>query len=140
MSYLHTRLESSDENMGLFMAFVVDLLEDRYNHFGFSPQNDTEHHMTILSRMSASHWMCKLDYEDCLEYAKNLFDDWMTNRFVILTLNLKHLFTSLDFVSWLLMQYSKIKKKHTYMILEIKPCGFESRIRDVCSLDTGQKI
>lgn len=65
--------------MGLFMAFVVDLLEDRYNHFGFSPQNDTEHHMTILSRMSTSHWMCKLDYKDCLENARNLFDDWMTN-------------------------------------------------------------
>ena len=96
---MHTRLESSDENMGLFMAFVVDLLEDRYNHFGFSPQNDTEHHMTILSRMSTSHWMCKLDYEDCLENARNLFDDWMTNRFVILTLTPKHLFTSLDFVS-----------------------------------------
>ena len=83
---MHTRLESSDENMGLFKAFVVDLLEDRYNHFGFSPQNDTEHHMTILSRMSTSHWMCKLDYEDCLENARNLFDDWMTNRFVIFNL------------------------------------------------------
>ena len=97
---MHTRLESSDENMGLFMTFVVDLLKDRYNHFGFSPQNDTEHHMTILSRMSTSHWMCKLDYEDCLEYARNLFDDWMTNRFVILTLTLKHLFSSLDFVAF----------------------------------------
>ena len=30
-----------------------------------------------------------------------------------------------------------INSRHIYLILEIKPCGFESRIRDVC-LETSE--
>ena len=80
MSYLHTRLESSDENMGLFMTFVVDLLKDRYNHFGFSPQNDTEqsiHETEAHSRhrlACASTWFFLSDSEQPSHEKKTILE------------------------------------------------------------------
>ena len=79
LDYVKTRMAASDENSALFKTLILDLLEDRYLSLGFTPQ-DSEEHLTILSRMGASSWMCELDYEDCVINAQTFFQQWMTNE------------------------------------------------------------
>ena len=76
-------MEASEDNLVLFKSFVVDLLEERYKYLGFASQNgSSENHITKLSRMSASYWMCKLNYQDCVENSQSYFTNWMTNRYI----------------------------------------------------------
>ena len=77
LSYLRSRLTF---NSALFKSFILELLEERYQNLGFAPQNGDEEHLTILGRMSASGWMCELDYEDCVDNANTFFQQWMTNK------------------------------------------------------------
>ena len=79
LGYVKTRMAASDENSALFKTLILDLLEDRYLSLGFTPQ-DSEVHLTILSRMDASSWMCELDYEDCVNNAQTFFQQWMVNK------------------------------------------------------------
>lgn len=79
LGYVKTRMAASDENSALFKTLILDLLEDRYLSLGFTPQ-DSEVHLTILSRMDASSWMCELDYEDCVNNAQTFFQQWMVNN------------------------------------------------------------
>ena len=79
LSYLRSRLVS-DKNSALFKSFILELLEERYQNLGFSPQNGDEEHLTILGRMSASGWMCGLNYEDCVDNANTFFQQWMNNE------------------------------------------------------------
>ena len=79
LGYVKTRMAASDENSALFKTLILDLLEDRYLTLGFTPQ-DSEVHLTILSRMGASSWMCELDYEDCVNNAQTFFQQWMVNK------------------------------------------------------------
>jgi aminopeptidase N len=72
-------MAASNENLALFKTLILDLLEDRYLNLGFTPQ-DSEVHLTTLSRMGASSWMCELDYEDCVNKAQTLFQLWMVNN------------------------------------------------------------
>ena len=72
-------LKSTKENSDLFKSFVLDLLEERYQNLGFTPQENDEH-LTILGRIGASGWMCELDYEDCVKSAQDFFRRWMNNK------------------------------------------------------------
>ena len=79
LDYVKTRMAASEENLALFKTLILDLLEDRYLNLGFTPQ-ESEVHLTILSRMGASSWMCELDYEDCVNKAQTFFQQWMVNK------------------------------------------------------------
>ena len=79
LEYVKTRMAASNENLALFKTLILDLLEERYLNLGFTPQ-DSEVHLTTLSRMGASSWMCELDYEDCVNKAQTFFQQWMVNK------------------------------------------------------------
>ena len=59
VSYLYTRMESSDQNLALLKAFILDLAENRYKTLGYAPQDENEKHLTILGRKSANRWLCR---------------------------------------------------------------------------------
>ena len=80
LGYIKDRLlKSTKENSDLFKSFVLDLLEERYQNLGFTPQ-ENDVHLTILGRIGASSWMCGLDYEDCVQNAQDFFQKWMNDE------------------------------------------------------------
>ena len=62
--------------MELFQAFIFDILEIHYSTLGFAPQDENEEHLDKLARINSNKWMCKLNYEDCVQSAQDYFLAW----------------------------------------------------------------
>ena len=77
LEFLHKRLLSSTEDMGLMKSFVYDILEVRYHSLGFKPTTANEDHLTTLGRITANHLMCIFDDDDCVTKAQTYYDSWM---------------------------------------------------------------
>ena len=79
LTYVHHRLESNPEDLELFKKLIFEILGRRYFDFGFSTK-PTDKHLDFLGRQSASQWMCKLDYQSCIDSAQADFAQFLSGK------------------------------------------------------------
>jgi aminopeptidase N len=84
LSYLFTRFECQNcanaEDQERLNTFIIDILDHHYKDLGFNPPSDNDDHIRILSRSSASSWMCRMNYPDCIDKAKSQFKSWKESK------------------------------------------------------------
>lgn len=75
-TFLNDMFEQNTGDHELLKEYLIDILLPLYTELGFGPQeHDT--HINILSRQSATEWMCMLGHQHCVDNAKQLFKQWV---------------------------------------------------------------
>lgn len=78
LNFLSARFEGS-ENAKYLNTVLGNLLENRYKSLGFSPKPESDQHLDILGRSTASGWMCSLNNTDCVSNSMKAYQEWMEN-------------------------------------------------------------
>lgn len=74
LNYLDLMLRKTDQDYKAFQSFVRGILDSKYDGFSAGPSSTLPQ---ILLKESVNKWLCSYGHEECINKAKDLFQQYM---------------------------------------------------------------